>query len=358
MRNGKWPALKKGFGEAKSRFKLIFSDAEFTQKETEMSRLLGPSVVVIGGGTGLSNLLRGVKTYTSNLTAIVTVSDDGGGSGRLREDMGILPPGDIRNCLMALANAEPTMQHALNHRFREGSLAGQSLGNLFLAAMTEEYNSFVEAVKKTSEVLGVTGRVLPVTTSDIRLKANFDNGDEVMGETSICAHKTATGAKIRRISLMPSDCRLLPEAEQAILEADIIIMGPGSLYTSIIPNLMVGGLVDAIKKSSALRLYICNIMTQPGETDGYSAFEHFDALRAHTYDKITDICVVNNDMLSEPIIRRYAEKGSSPVVIDRQRFANTGVSVAQFKLISEYGLVVRHDPAKLAAAVKELYESR
>ena len=216
----------------------------------------GPRIAVVGGGHGLSNMLRGLKDYTENLSAIVTVADDGGGSGALRQDLGMPPPGDIRNCLVALANTEPLMKQMMDYRFQEGTLAGQSFGNLFLAALNGISPNFDTAVRRMSEVLAITGRVLPVTTADVQLEAEFENGASVVGESKIFYCKKKEDCRITKVRLLPEHPKALPEALAAIYEADMIVLGPGSLYTSIIPNLLVEGIVDAILESSALKIYV------------------------------------------------------------------------------------------------------
>ena len=225
----------------------------------------GPKIVAIGGGTGLSNMLRGLKYYTSNITAVVTVADDGGGSGELRDDLGILPPGDIRNCIMALADTEPLMENLLQYRFTEGKLKNQSFGNLFLAAMDGISNNFEEAVQKMSSVLAVTGRVMPVTLDNIVLKAKLKNGTIVEGESNIPKRVIEMNSSIEKVFLEPKNAKALKEAVEAIKEADAIILGPGSLYTSVIPNLLINDITSEIQKSDAIKLYVSNIMTQRGE---------------------------------------------------------------------------------------------
>ena len=231
----------------------------------------GPKITAIGGGTGLSTMLRGLKKYTKNLTAVVTVADDGGGSGVLRRDIGMPPPGDIRHCMESLANVEPIMERLLTYRFQEGSLAGQSFGNLILAALNGVTGSFEEAVAQMSQVLAITGRILPVTSADVQLEAVFENGARVVGESKISSFKKEQDCRIAHVALLPERPAALPAALQAIREADLILMGPGSLYTSVIPNLLVEGVVEAICRSEALKIYVCNIMTQEGETEGYTA---------------------------------------------------------------------------------------
>lgn len=316
----------------------------------------GPKIVAIGGGTGLSTMLRGLKLYTKNLTAVVTVADDGGGSGKLRQDLGILPPGDIRNCMQALANVEPIMQQLMNYRFESGSLKGQSFGNLLLAALTGISTSFDQAVSKMSQVLAITGRVLPVTNSDVQLKAKLDNGMQVIGESEIPQVLKKTGGRIQKIQLIPEKPPALPDALKAIKEADIILLGPGSLYTSVIPNLCVNGVSDAIRKSTVPRVYICNIMTQDGETEGYSAADHLDALFAHAGSGIVDCCLVNSQPITETMKKKYKLSDSEPIRIDRERIASMGIELIERPLASEKDGLVRHDEEKLAAAVMEIYE--
>lgn len=253
----------------------------------------GPKIVAIGGGTGLSTMLRGLKKYTRNLTAIVTVADNGGGSGMLRQDLGMPPPGDIRHCMESLANTEPIMEKLLTYRFTEGSLAGQSFGNLILAALNGVTGSFEEAVTQMSHVLAITGRVVPVTSADVQLEAVFENGARVVGESQIAACKKEQDCRIHHVALIPDHPRATPAALEAIREADLILMGPGSLYTSIIPNLLVEGVARAVAQADAPKLYICNIMTQDGETEGYTAADHLEALLAHGEPGLVDLCLAN-----------------------------------------------------------------
>ena len=272
--------------------------------EKSASRTRGPRVAVIGGGHGLSNMLRGLKRYTENISAIVTVADDGGGSGMLRQDLGMPPPGDIRNCLEALANTEPLMSELMHYRFTEGSLAGQSFGNLFLAALNGISPSFDTAVSRMSQVLAITGRVLPVTTADVQLEAEFENGASVIGESKIFYCKKKEDCRITKVRLTPEHPRALPEAVKAIREADMIILGPGSLYTSIIPNLLVDGIVEAIQQSDALKVYVANVMTQEGETEGYTASDHIAAIFQHSSPGLFDLCLTNSGGCSCPLCPR------------------------------------------------------
>ena len=324
----------------------------------ERRREGGPKVVAIGGGTGLSTMLRGLKNYTENLTAIVTVTDDGGGSGMLRHDLGMLPPGDVRHCMEALANVEPIMEQLLSYRFSEGSLAGQSFGNLLLAALNGISNSFDQAVERMSQVLAISGRVLPVTNANVQLEAIFENGTRVVGESKIFRFKKEQGCRIARVALQPAQASALPAALKAIEEADLILMGPGSLYTSVIPNLIVSGVGEAICSSDALKIYICNIMTQDGETEGMTAADHVQALMDHSAPGIIDICLANSARLSQELLTRYQEEDAVPIFVDRNRIENMGVELIERSLITEHSCLARHSSELLAAAVMELYEAR
>lgn len=321
-------------------------------------RANGPRVAAIGGGNGLSTMLRGLKNYTENLTAIVTVADDGGGSGRLREDLGMLPPGDIRNCMEALANTEPLMRQLMHYRFTEGSLAGQSFGNLFLAALNGISPSFDAAVRRMSEVLAITGRVLPVTTSDVQLQAEFENGASVIGESRITECKKAQDCRIRRVSLIPERPRALPEALEAIRQAEMIVLGPGSLYTSIIPNLLVDGIVEAIQGSDALKVYVCNIMTQDGETEGYTVSDHIEALFQHSAPGLFDLCLTNSAPIPEEMVRRYAQEGAEPIRCDEDACHALGVEVLRCPLAAVGSGFVRHDSGNLARELIQIYAQR
>ncbi len=326
--------------------------------QAEHLRVIGPRIAVIGGGTGLSTLLRGLKEYTENITAIVTVADDGGGTGVLRQDLGMLAPGDIRNCVMALANTEPTMEKLLNYRFTDGYLKGQSFGNLFLAALNGVYGSFDEAVRRMNEVLAVTGRVLPVTNENVYLYAAFEDGSTIRGESKIYAHKKAHDCRISHVWLEPENPPALQEAIEAIGSAELIVLGPGSLYTSVIPNLLVDGIVDAVASSSAKKLYIMNIMTQDGETEGYTAFDHVAGILSHAHGKrLFSDCIFNTEPVTEATMAHYKEEGAIPVEIDRARFEAAGIRLYGFPLVRQIGTMVRHDPKKLARAVMRVFMS-
>ena len=318
----------------------------------------GPRIAAIGGGTGLSTLLRGLKLYTKNLTAIVTMADDGGGSGRLRQDLGMLPPGDIRSCLEALANAEPLMAQLMHYRFCEGTLAGQSFGNLFLAALNGIMPSFDRAVESMSQVLAITGRVLPVTTADVQLEATFENGASVVGESRIFRCKKEQDCRIRRVRLIPEHPRALPAAVEALEEAEVIVLAPGSLYTSIIPNLLVDGIVDAIRRSRALKVYVCNVMTQAGETEGYTAADHIRALFDHAWPGLFDICLTNDSPIPRSIAERYLAEGAEPLLCDREACEALGVEVISRPVASVENDLVRHNPGHLARELMALHAER
>ena len=318
----------------------------------------GPKITAIGGGTGLSTMLRGLKKYTKNLTAVVTVADDGGGSGVLRRDIGMPPPGDIRHCMESLANVEPIMERLLTYRFQEGSLAGQSFGNLILAALNGVTGSFEEAVAQMSQVLAITGRILPVTSADVQLEAVFENGARVVGESKISSVKKEQDCRIAHVALLPERPAALPAALQAIREADLILMGPGSLYTSVIPNLLVEGVVEAICRSEALKIYVCNIMTQEGETEGYTAADHVDALLSHGAPGLVDLCLANSAPVRPGLVEKYREEDAAPILVDRERIRAMGLELEEYPVASEGGDYARHDPDRLAAAVLDVYRRR
>jgi uncharacterized cofD-like protein len=309
----------------------------------------GLRIAVIGGGTGLSTVLRGLKKYTPNLTAIVTVTDDGGSSGRLRTELGVLPPGDIRNCLVALADSESMMTDLFQYRFHEGDgLSGHSFGNLFIAAMCGIAGDFDRAIKESSRVLAIKGRVLPATLANVSLEAELEDGSIVRGESSI----SRSTARIKTVRLVPAECKGLPEAIDAIKSADAIILGPGSLYTSVMPNLLVPGIAEAIERSRAMKIYVCNIMTQPGETDGMSASEHVRALVNATKSRLMDYALVNVEQPNK-LLRVYERERAFAVTPDFDAIATLGVTPVPAKLLSETQ-VLRHDPDRLGKAVVKL----
>ncbi len=308
----------------------------------------GPKIVAIGGGTGLSTLLRGLKDYSANITAIVTVADDGGSSGRLRREIGVLPPGDIRNCLAALADEENLVTELFQYRFQAGDgLVGHSFGNLFLTAMTEVTGDLERAIAASSEVLAVRGRVLPATISDVRLWAELSDGRVIEGESNI----TAAKGSISRIGCIPPDPPALPTVLQAIHEANYIVIGPGSLYTSVIPNLLVPEIVQAIAaRPEVPRIYVCNIMTEPGETQGYSVADHIRAIDDACGYPLFNAVLVQKQAPSAQTLVRYAQSNAQPVTLDRDRVQQLGRRIVLANVMQENEAkgLVRHDPKLLA----------
>jgi uncharacterized cofD-like protein len=300
----------------------------------------GPRIVAIGGGTGLSALLRGLKTYTSNLSAIVTVADDGGSSGRLRDEYRILPPGDFRQCLIALADAEPLMKQLFDHRFKEGSLNGHSFGNLFIMAMADVTGNFEHALRESGKVLAVKGTIFPSTLQDVTLVASI-NGHSVEGESKI----PMQNAPITEVFLKPDGAQVNPEAAQAILNAELVVIGPGSLYTSILPNLLVEGMVEAIKAAPALKVLVCNLASQKGETDGYDVDDYLRVIRDHVGSNIFDFVLVNSN-------HSYMPTGGQTQVIFK---IDDGLKHPEVRFINADVVNVRipshHDPDKLARAI-------
>ena len=301
-------------------------------------------IVVIGGGTGLGTILRGLKKITNDLTAIVTVADDGGSSGRLRKEFGILPPGDIRNCLIAMADLEPLMEQLMQYRFNGGSgLAGHNFGNLFLTAMTGITGDFQKAIEASVKVLAVKGRIFAATLDNVSLRAKLQDGAVVEGESAISQSK----APIKRIYLEPAAAKAVPESLEAIATADLIIIGPGSLFTSVIPPLLVKEILAAVKAAAATKIYICNVMTQPGETDGFSASDHLRVLLEHTDPKLVDYMIINDQEVPLEAQAIYAEEGAEPVVPDQEKVLSLGVRPVTGPLLNTNGLV-RHDADRLA----------
>ena len=314
----------------------------------------GPAITVVGGGHGLSVLLRGIKQATTNVTAVVTVADDGGSSGRLREELGMIPPGDLRNCLVALADTEPLMEKLFQHRFEgDSQLSGHSFGNLFIAAMAQVTGDVETALKESSKVLAVKGRVLPASKEFVRLDAIMEDGSIVCGESKIPeAHK-----KIHRVKLFPEHVEAVQSSLDALRDAEAIVLGPGSLYTSIMPNLLVEGIGDALCRSKAVKIYICNVMTQPGETDGYTASMHVKAILDHAGRNAVDYVIVNSTPVPEDLKKKYAEAGAYPVIVDEDVLKALGVGVIKADLITNHD-AIHHDPKKLAESVMQVvYET-
>lgn len=321
------------------------------QKRQIESLSRGPRAVALGGGTGLSTLLQGMKLFTNNITAIVTVTDTGGSSGRLRDEMDVLPPGDIRNCLVALADAEPLIRNLFQYRFEEGDgLNGHSFGNLFITALSKVTGDFEKAIRASSKVLAIRGKVIPSSLEKVTLVGEFTDGRVVEGETNI----TEQHKPLRCIRLKPEDCQATPEALDAIENADLIILGPGSLYTSILPNLLIGEIRDAILKSEAYKVFVINMMTQPGETDGFSAHDHLRTLVEHTDPRLVDVCVVNVSSIPPVLIEKYREKGSEPVVLDLERIREKGYGIIEGSVLKG-DAQVRHDPEVLARLIFDHY---
>lgn len=311
----------------------------------------GPKIVAIGGGTGLNTLLGGLKYYTTNITAIVTVADDGGSSGRLREELGIIPPGDVRNCIAALADQDKLITELFQYRFKSGqNLEGHSFGNLFLAALTEVNNGdFTRAVQAASSILKIRGTVLPSSPTPMQICAELVDGKIIEGESRIPLESTKDN-RIKRVYCKQENPKAQPETIDAILNAELIIFGPGSLYTSIIPNLLVPDIIDAIKISNAHKVYVCNIMTQPGETTGYTVSDHILTLLQHSGDPFLIDGVIVNDRHPERLLQKYREKGQEPIHIDAEAIHKLGIRIVARNLIKEEDLV-RHDPKLLARAI-------
>jgi uncharacterized cofD-like protein len=323
-------------------------------------------VVSLGGGTGLSSLLKGLKHFVSEqattespvirpwiarLTAVVTVTDDGGSSGRLREELQVLPPGDIRNCMVALSTDESLLSKLFQYRFRgRGELRGHSFGNLFLTALTSVTGDFIKAIRVSSDVLSIRGRIFPSTLQDVQLVAHLEGGGTVVGETAIAGSRR----KIKCICLRPRTVRPVPDALEAIRSADVISIGPGSLFTSLVPNLLVSGVVEAIRSSSAFKVYIGNLMTQPGETDAMMASDHLEVIHRHAGGPLFDAVIVNRKPIARRVCERYERQGAVPVRNDLDRIRGMGLSVFEFNLLAP-GREVRHEPILVASAIRDAH---
>lgn len=328
-------------GESENLSDLIFSNLQLSK---------GPKVVVIGGGTGLSVMLRGLKAKTYNLTAVVTVADDGGSTGRIRQDLDIIAPGDLRNCLVALADKEGLMEKLFAHRFGgSGNLTGHSFGNLFIAALIEVLGDVEEAMDATSKVLRVRGKVIPSSAEKIRLNAEMTDGRIVEGESQIPhAH-----GKIKRVFTTPEHPKAIQSAVRAIQEADAIVLGPGSLYTSIMPNLCVPDIVQAVRTSKAPKIYICNVMTQPGETDDYTVSDHVKAINRQAGGRVIDFVIANNGDVDPDVLQRYVATGSHSVIIDKKEVSQAGATLILSDLINKENSAT-HDTKKLANVLFDL----
>ena len=313
-------------------------------------------IVAIGGGTGMPALLRGLKQYDHEITAIVTMFDDGGGSGVLRQELGMLPPGDIRNCILALSDVEPLMEAVLKYRFPYGSLKNQNFGNLMLAALNGVTGSFLEAVHSLGDILAIQGRVLPVTTVDAQLCAEFSDGLVIRGESQIPEYAKEHHVGSSRVFLDQNDIAANPEAVLAIREADAIVISPGSLYTSILPVLLLEEIRNALISSDGLKIYVCNVMTQNGETDGYDVADHLMAIANHIGEQIIDVCLVNQDPVAEKILCNYRREHASVVHMDEKRVQCLGVRAltGSFVTVLEECQVLRHDSEKIASVIDQL----
>jgi uncharacterized cofD-like protein len=314
----------------------------------------GIKIVVVGGGTGLSVLLKGLKQYTDQLTAIVTVSDDGGSSGRLRTELGILPPGDIRNCLVALAETETLMDKVFQHRFKQGvGISGHNLGNLLMAAMTEITGDFVSAIKEVSKVLAVRGQVIPATLELVNLGAKMSDGAVIIGETAIRQYQN----KISRLFLVPEKCLPIQAGIDAIMEADAIIIGPGSIYTSILPNLLVDGVCDAMMQSQAVKIYVSNIMTEQGETDNFTALDHIKTILQYARQPVIDYAILNTGRIDELRLDRSRQEQAIPVDASCREILDLGIKVVAEDLVAADDLAW-HDTHKLAQTIIKIIQKR
>ena len=332
------------------RFARAASEPGVLALRSDMRLARGPRIVAIGGGTGLSVLLSGLKQHSSNLTAVVTVADDGGSSGLLRSGLGVLPPGDIRSCLVALADDESLMSRLFQYRFpQDGGLQGHSFGNLFVAALADVTGDFERAVQESTTVLKVRGRVLPATLQSVTLHAELQGGEKVAGESSI----TASERLPMRVWLEPGRPRALPQAIEAIATADVVVLGPGSVYTSIVPNLLIPDVREALKRTQARVVYVCNVMTQPGETDGHTAADHLAALCRHGAAGLIDDVLVNDTPVSDELAAVYRAGGAAPVAVDDRELSAQGVRVVHAGIAHE-GDFFRHDSARLADAILRL----
>ena len=315
-------------------------------------------ITLIGGGTGLSVILRGLKNITSQISAIVTMADDGGSSGILREDLGLLPPGDIRNCILALADVEEQMEELLNYRFKEGMLKDQNFGNLLIAALVGIYGDFDRAVSKAHDLFAVTGKILPVTFDDVKLYAELENKQIVYGESQIPKEVIESNSKILKVHLDPNLPKPGKGVLEAIMDADFVIIGPGSLYTSIIPNLLVDGVANTIRETKAKKIFIPNVMTQPGETDGYSVFDHIDTLSEYIGIEEFDYFFINSQVLTKKELEKYEEKGATPVRLKREerKYINEkNVTIIKKDYIDIKKGYIRHNAEQIAKDILEIY---
>lgn len=317
-----------------------------------------PKFVVIGGGTGISALLRGLKRFSEDITAIVTMADDGGNSGMLRREYGMLPPGDVRNCLVALANAEPSLKNLLQYRFKEGELKGQNMGNLIITALTDVYGGFAEGVREAAEVLKITGRVLPVTEESIALIAHYADGNSIRGESAIPTYAYEHDVAITSMELAPRAPKANGDCIDEILAADLLVIGPGSLYTSLIPNLLVPEVARALNDARAPLVYVANMMEQRGETEGMTLTDHLEALRAHGLRRLVRSIIVNDGQMDEALLERYAvEEGVRPIYLsdeEKVQLQARGIDLETGAFMAEKDGLIRHDGLSVAQRLLSL----
>ncbi len=325
--------------------KLLYADEQLKK---------GPKIVMIGGGSGLSNILRGLKEYTNNITAIVTTFDDGGSTGKLREQLDVVAPGDIRKCISALSTSEPTMERLLSYRFSDGNVDNHAMGNLLLVAMTDITGSFQSAIEKTSDIFSVRGKVLPVTLDKMTLCAGLENGDVVTGEASIQPKCLEARSPIKQVFLKQvNGCKPAPGVIEAIREADLIVIGPGSLYTSVICNFLVDNVAEEIVRSKAKKMYVSNLMTQPGETDGYSVAKHVNEIERYLGKHVLDYCIVNNGEITDDMLVEFNQINSKPVRVDLANIKNSTISVIEKDIVVTAKNSILHDNIQVAQAIVE-----
>ena len=332
--------------------------SSYNKKSGHGKRGFGPRIVVIGGGTGLSVLLRGLKKVSTNISAIVTVADDGGGSGVIRDELGMLPPGDVRNCIMALADQEETMDKLLQYRFTEGRLKGQNFGNLMIAALTDIVGDFELAVEKIHDILRIKGHVIPVTSENVKLCARLENYTVVKGESKIPEAVKTQNSPIHDVFLEPSNVEALPSAVDAIRSADMIILGPGSLYSSIIPNLLVGGIKEAIQNARGMKVLVCNVMTQMGETDDYSVAMYAKAVEKYIGKNVMEYILVNNHVCTAEELAPYLAQGTRQMCAtgdDRKELAAMGLTVVENNMIQAGEGYIRHDADRISNILMTMF---
>lgn len=325
-------------------------------ENTELKK--GPKVVIIGGGSGLSNILRGLKKYTSNITAIVSTFDDGGSTGKLVDEMDIIAPGDIRKCIAALSTSEETLDNLLTYRFKDGHIDNHSLGNLIIAALTDMTGSFASAVKKLSEIFRIRGKVLPVTLDKMKLCASLENGDIIVGQANITTRSSETRNSIKQIFLKEGSCKAGPEVIESINDANVIVIGPGSLYTSVACNLLVDDVAHAIIQSKAKKVFISNIMNQESETNGYTLAKHVNEIERYIGKHVLDYCITNNGEITEEMMKDFNQKNSAPVVTDLENIQNRAISVIQEDLVVTAPNSILHDSNRVAELIIAIAKSK